>query len=182
MCHFTAHVASCTGTHVPAGAVPARVHAQHWCVPRVAQSHLRACSRIPCVSTGDAQAASLHKQGQPTRMHACCIMGISLHALVTVSPARGDALPSLPVAVVGMLLSHPRGGVAVGPHCMLSEVSSGVLLSISYLLHHLPSLPCCPTCSIRDSPQHPAVPTSVPCMEAGLTQPLPLTGQVEQSR
>lgn len=80
-------------THVPAGAVPARVHVRRWRVPGLAQSHLRACSHIPCVSTGDAQAASLHKQGQPTRMHACCIMGISLHALVTVSHARGDALP-----------------------------------------------------------------------------------------
>lgn len=113
-------------THVPGGAVPARVHVRRWRVPGLAQSHLRACSHIPCVSTGDAQAASLHKQGQPTRMHACCIMGISLHALVTVSCTRGRfAFP--PVAVVGMLLSHPRGGVTVSPHGTSSRVSFSAL-------------------------------------------------------
>lgn len=110
-------------THIPVGTVPACAHTRRWRVPGLARSHLRACLHIPCVSTGDAQAASLHKQGQPTWMHACCIMGISLHALVTASHAQGDALPSLPVAVTGMLLSHTQGGVTVCPHCMEFRVS-----------------------------------------------------------
>ena len=38
MCHFTARVSSCTGTHVPAGAAPARVHAWRWRAPGLAQS------------------------------------------------------------------------------------------------------------------------------------------------
>lgn len=126
------------GVRVPLHCTHALVHRHMrpcWCCagvcaraalarPGLAQSHLRACLHIPCVSTDDAQAAWLHKQGQRMRMHACCIMGISLQVLITVSHAQGDTLLSLPVAVVGMLLSHPRGGVTVSPHHVQFIVSS----------------------------------------------------------
>lgn len=158
MCHFAAHIASCTGTRVPAGAVPARVHAQHWCVPRVAQSHLRACLRIPCVSTGDAQAASLHKQGQPMRMHACCIVGISLHALVTVVSRTRGCFAFLPCCCGGnaAVTSQRRGrsrsllyvvrgllwGLAVR---FLPPPSSPLTSLLSHLLHRGQSPASCCT-------------------------------------
>lgn len=133
VCHSSAHASSCRDTRVPAGAV--RVT----CV----RAHVSLCQHRQCSRCLVAQAG-------PAR--ACCIMGSSLCALVTVCQAGGDTLPSLP----GALLSHPRGGVAVGPHWMQSRVSSlcsfcpfltSSIISLTSLLSLL--MNGCPSCRLH---------------------------------
>lgn len=135
------------------------------------------CLEIPCVSTHDTQAASLHKQGQPLWPHVSCILRTSLHAPVTVSHfasppccCGGDA------AVTAQRRGCLESSVSAWTAHFLLRPSSPLTALQSFLMNE------CPSCLLHQGQSPASLCTCLGVRHGSRAGTAPACdGQVEQS-